>query len=217
MTDLMFPSVVSKDLIFCQVALGWNHILALTNDGQVYADGCWQGISLNVIQDPTMSLSHEKQGITPLIEESRLSSSDGSLQNTELCNSCERDQSPHWNPNHSRGMTELNAMKGESASKKWREIQPCAVVQESYAFRLHLLEPLKESRVSWVAAGAEHSSVALDDGTVLTWGWGEHGQLGLGTTRDQSLPQNVPLLPRTKELKYRIFCGSGFTYICMAA
>eukprot|EP00897_Mesotaenium_endlicherianum_P009884 jgi/Mesen1/8924/ME000548S08430 len=50
-------------------------------------------------------------------------------------------------------------------------------------------------RARCVAAGAEHSVAALDTGEVAAWGWGEHGQLGLGHTRCALAPQTVALPP----------------------
>lgn len=49
---------------------------------------------------------------------------------------------------------------------------------------------------------------------ILTWGWGEHGQLGLGDTHDQIDPQVVKLgnPAENKDKRYQIYCGSGFTY-----
>ncbi|KAJ6339451.1 hypothetical protein OIU77_007421 [Salix suchowensis] len=35
-------------------------------------------------------------------------------------------------------------------------------------------------KVVKIAAGAEHSALVTVDGAIKTWGWGEHGQLGLG-------------------------------------
>ncbi|OMO80867.1 Regulator of chromosome condensation, RCC1 [Corchorus capsularis] len=44
---------------------------------------------------------------------------------------------------------------------------------------------LEGMKVVQIAAGAEHSAVVTEDGVIKTWGWGEHGQLGLGSTCDQ--------------------------------
>ncbi|GJN17500.1 hypothetical protein PR202_gb04573 [Eleusine coracana subsp. coracana] len=44
-----------------------------------------------------------------------------------------------------------------------------------------------------IASGTEHSALVTYKGTVFTWGWGEHGQLGLGDTLDQVAPQRVNL------------------------
>lgn len=68
-------------------------------------------------------------------------------------------------------------------------------------------------KVMQIAAGAEHSAAVTENGEVKTWGWGEHGQLGLGNTNDQTSPELVSLGSidlRTKEIK--VYCGSGFTY-----
>lgn len=49
---------------------------------------------------------------------------------------------------------------------------------------------------------------------IKTWGWGEHGQLGLGNTCDQSSPRTVSLDDEVLQKDYtqRVYCGSGFTY-----
>ncbi|KAM7251300.1 hypothetical protein ACFE04_023183 [Oxalis oulophora] len=69
-------------------------------------------------------------------------------------------------------------------------------------------------KVVHIAAGAEHSALVTDKGAILTWGWGEHGQLGLGDTNDQINPQPVVLGREVlnKESKINVYCGSGFTY-----
>lgn len=60
--------------------------------------------------------------------------------------------------------------------------------------------------VSCVSAGSEHSAAVTSDGEVLTWGWGEHGQLGLGSMTDSWQPTVVEVPPCTN-----VACGSGFT------
>ncbi|KAL0421184.1 UNVERIFIED_CONTAM: Serine/threonine-protein kinase Nek8 [Sesamum latifolium] len=56
---------------------------------------------------------------------------------------------------------------------------------------------------------------ASDNGSVMTWGWGEHGQLGLGDTNDQAAPQVVSLAhkPAEKHPISRVYCGSGFSFV----
>ncbi|CAM6127813.1 unnamed protein product [Calypogeia fissa] len=70
---------------------------------------------------------------------------------------------------------------------------------------------LEENVVRWLSAGAEHSAVVLDDGRIMAWGWGEHGQLGLGTVEDQLWP-TVVSIPLEGQVRWRTFCGSGFTF-----
>ncbi|KAF8663889.1 hypothetical protein HU200_055227 [Digitaria exilis] len=60
-----------------------------------------------------------------------------------------------------------------------------------------------------IASGTEHSALLADKGSIFTWGWGEHGQLGLGDTSDQVVPQrvNIGFSPGS----HSVYCGSGFT------
>lgn len=49
----------------------------------------------------------------------------------------------------------------------------------------------------------------------MTWGWGEHGQLGLGDTNDHTAPQAVALARKFAHghATPRVYCGSGFTFV----
>ncbi|XP_031253249.1 ultraviolet-B receptor UVR8-like [Pistacia vera] len=51
---------------------------------------------------------------------------------------------------------------------------------------LEKVSGLDDAKVVQIAAGAEHSALVTDNGIIMTWGWGEHGQLGLGNTSDQT-------------------------------
>ncbi|KAK4763702.1 hypothetical protein SAY87_013140 [Trapa incisa] len=65
-----------------------------------------------------------------------------------------------------------------------------------------------------IAAGSEHSVLVTEDGSVKTWGWGEHGQLGLGDSGDHVLPQVVILDQDVAngQVKCKVYCGSGFSF-----
>ncbi|KDP21238.1 hypothetical protein JCGZ_21709 [Jatropha curcas] len=70
-------------------------------------------------------------------------------------------------------------------------------------------------KVVEIAAGAEHSAFLTVDGVIKTWGWGEHGQLGLGNTNDHTNPQtvNLGLEGQNQEVLFKVYCGSGFTFV----
>ncbi|XP_057443263.1 uncharacterized protein LOC130735198 [Lotus japonicus] len=52
-----------------------------------------------------------------------------------------------------------------------------------------------------------------ENGEVKTWGWGEHGQLGLGDTCDRISPDTVSLgYDLNEAASIRVYCGSGFTF-----
>ena len=62
-------------------------------------------------------------------------------------------------------------------------ISPLASVQN---------EELRLGDRSYIAAGAYHSLLVKEDGTVQAWGWNGAGQLGDGTTIDRWVPTGVP-------------------------
>ncbi|CAN4124399.1 unnamed protein product [Withania somnifera] len=143
--DVYRPLHVNADLYFSQVALGWNHSLVLTGDGEVYMLG-------------------------------------------------------RYNYNVPAG--------GQKANSRNHISEDEGVVQR--------VLDLDSTKVVQIGAGAEHSAVVTtDNGSVMTWGWGEHGQLGLGDTYDQTGPQVVSLCNEQskKPCVSRVYCGSGFTFV----
>ncbi|KAG8663251.1 ultraviolet-B receptor UVR8 isoform X2 [Manihot esculenta] len=86
---------------------------------------------------------------------------------------------------------------------------------DSTCAALNRVSGLDETEVVDIAAGAEHSALLTVDGAIKTWGWGEHGQLGLGSTSDQTSPQTVILGHQTQNQEdvLKVYCGSGFTFV----
>ncbi|KAJ0257754.1 hypothetical protein HA466_0085680 [Hirschfeldia incana] len=133
--DVRTPQCLPSSLSFREVALGWNHALLLTADGEVFKLG-------NTLNKHSEKLQDSSE---PLLEK----------------------------------------VPGFDGVK---------VVQ--------------------IAAGAEHSTAVTESGEVQTWGWGEHGQLGLGNTNDQNNPQLVSLCSTDQRTRgTKVYCGSGFTYV----
>ncbi|KAF7809182.1 ultraviolet-B receptor UVR8 isoform X1 [Senna tora] len=88
--------------------------------------------------------------------------------------------------------------------------QPSENLRETNMEKVPGLDGIK---ISDIAAGAEHSALVTENREIKTWGWGEHGQLGLGDTSDQMSPHTVSLGCELNETEsIRIFCGSGFTF-----
>lgn len=80
---------------------------------------------------------------------------------------------------------------------------------------MQIIPGLVNVKIVQVAAGAEHSAFITDNGSIMTSGWGEHGQLGLGNTNDQTEPQVVTLGRKfaLSRATPRVYCGSGFSFI----
>ncbi|CAI5480586.1 unnamed protein product [Closterium sp. Yama58-4] len=56
-----------------------------------------------------------------------------------------------------------------------------------------------------VAAGAEHTAAAAEDGRLYGWGWGRYGNLGLGDRLDRKLPEQVTAIE--SERIAQVACG----------
>lgn len=149
-SDVQRPKLIHSSFRVTEAALGWNHVLVLSDDGEVFMLG---GTHHGVLSDLEKTIPPK----------------------------------------------DLSAGSGEPVLEKVPSLDGVKVLQ--------------------IAAGAEHSALVTDDGAVKTWGWGEHGQLGLGTTSDQKYPQKVDLghdFPG-KDATLRVYCGSGFTYAIRSA
>ncbi|KAJ8441301.1 hypothetical protein Cgig2_024813 [Carnegiea gigantea] len=198
-SDVSVPEALASSLRFKQVAIGWNHALVLTVEGEVFMLG---GSHHGVLSKPNKA---------PLVCDS---SGNINKQHPRLCL-----------PDVEVPVISIPffgfSYPGEPILSK--------------------VAGLDGKRIVQIAAGSEHSATVTgkislsfypsiiellhiqlnnnlcvsssDDGQVCTWGWGEHGQLGLGDTSDQSLPRVVDLgnKPDSNLLTTRVYCGSGFT------
>ncbi len=59
-----------------------------------------------------------------------------------------------------------------------------------------VIKALRGTRVMAIAAGRYHSTVLTNEGNVLSFGWGWFGQLGHGDTERQLVPKVIAGLPR---------------------
>eukprot|EP01122_Echinamoeba_exundans_P014242 TRINITY_DN6404_c0_g1_i1.p1 TRINITY_DN6404_c0_g1~~TRINITY_DN6404_c0_g1_i1.p1 ORF type:complete len:412 (-),score=40.97 TRINITY_DN6404_c0_g1_i1:145-1380(-) len=73
------------------------------------------------------------------------------------------------------------------------------------------LAALKGRKIRLAAAGCDHSAVVTEDNELFTWGFGQHGALGLGNLQDQFSPQRVSL-PFEGQVE-DIYCGMDLTMV----
>ncbi|XP_070397381.1 uncharacterized protein [Dermacentor albipictus] len=71
----------------------------------------------------------------------------------------------------------------------------------------HLVDTLAGREVIKVAAGLYHSLAVTKDGSLFTWGWGVHGQLGHGGCADERQPREVASLVDHKVVDAYGGCG----------
>ncbi|PXF49731.1 putative E3 ubiquitin-protein ligase HERC1 [Gracilariopsis chorda] len=61
-----------------------------------------------------------------------------------------------------------------------------------------------------ITAGYHNNLVLTEDGEVWSWGWGAHGQLGLGDTKDRDIPTAIPEL--SHESVCFLSCGDRHSF-----
>nr|XP_037270909.1 uncharacterized protein LOC119163078 [Rhipicephalus microplus] len=71
----------------------------------------------------------------------------------------------------------------------------------------HLVDTLAGREVAKVATGLYHSLAVTKDGSLFTWGWGVHGQLGHGSCADERHPRPVASLADHKIIDAYGGCG----------
>ena len=72
------------------------------------------------------------------------------------------------------------------------------------------VQHLKSERALSVTAGYHNNLVLTEKGEVWSWGWGAHGQLGLGDTRDRDTPTVIEELSAERMLM--LSCGDRHSF-----
>ena len=73
-----------------------------------------------------------------------------------------------------------------------------------------LVTELCDVTIVSVSAGSYHSAAVDQTGKLWTWGWGVHGQLGLGEIEDEFLPRRV--LDREMSLEAVVKVEAGYAH-----
>ena len=160
-----------------QIHAGYEHSLALASDGTVYTWGRnnYGQLGKNDATDAHIPAAVRTLG-TPMAGKIIVQLAAGNSQSIALAS----DGTVYtwgWNQHGQLG-------NGTTMNSRI----PVAVVTAG--------TPLAGKVVSQIAAGNAHALAMTDDGTMYTWGWNQHGQLGNGTTgMDAKTPVAVSTAP----------------------
>ncbi|KAL2346200.1 hypothetical protein Fmac_000200 [Flemingia macrophylla] len=176
--DAHTPQCLNSTLNFTKIALGWNHALTMSGEGEVYMLG---GNHPGVLGDPQNTKSEKHLPFS--------------------MHSGDQKRQPKCRTNRLREFVKKDSNMTALEFEDFREAN------------LEKVPGLDGMKITDIASGAEHSFLFSEHGEIKTWGWGEHGQLGLGNTSDQISPVTVSLgYDLNEAASIRVFCGSGFTF-----
>jgi alpha-tubulin suppressor-like RCC1 family protein len=204
--DQVKPAVIRRleDCVVVQLAAGWEHSLALTDEGRMYSWGCGYKDSRRGVIPPVLGLGHNEFRLVPelissvetvkvvkiacgwdhclaLDDKGRVLSW-GSGQNGKLGMGSEDNVSiPCYIPllGGDAEEEELEQLKSKNSLSEDEEKKKAAAAAAAAVVVVHL------------AAGCEHTAVLTATGELFTWGHGDGGRLGQGTNAQCFVPSKV--------------------------
>ncbi|KAI1904113.1 hypothetical protein AGOR_G00002350 [Albula goreensis] len=76
-----------------------------------------------------------------------------------------------------------------------------------------LLDLPQEAEVTSISCGSRHTAALTCTGDLYTWGWGEYGQLGQGTTHSSDSPTRVEFFAERGLRVIEVVCGPWNTFV----
>ncbi|XP_048837935.1 serine/threonine-protein kinase Nek8 isoform X1 [Brienomyrus brachyistius] len=194
--DVAQPKIVEALLGYelVQVSCGASHVLAVTNEREVFAWGRGDNGRLGLNSQDSFS-SPQQVCMPEAFEPQRvLCGVDCSIvvgvRHTILaCGS---------NRFNKLGLDQIGGAEEPPPSDQVEEVHTFSPVQSA---------PLNREKIVYIDIGTAHSAVVTETGRCLTFGSNQHGQLGCGTRRSSRVPY---LLPELQGITMAA-CGDAFT------
>ncbi|KAJ1408124.1 regulator of chromosome condensation 1/beta-lactamase-inhibitor protein II, partial [Ochromonadaceae sp. CCMP2298] len=172
--DSSKPQLVRKleDVVVTRLAAGWEHSLALTDEGRMYSWGCGYKDSRRGVIPPVLGLGHNECRMTP----EPLTSIDSVKIIDIAC-----------------GWDHCLALDDKGRVLSWGSGQngKLGLGNEDNISIPCYIPTLEDHTVVTLSAGCEHTAVITSKGQVFSWGHGEGGRLGQGNNLQSLVPQLV--------------------------
>ncbi|XP_066491696.1 serine/threonine-protein kinase Nek8 [Tiliqua scincoides] len=198
--DVSQPKIVEALLGYeiTQVACGASHVLAVSNEGEVFAWGRGDNGRLglgtqeshNSPQQVPIPLDYEAQKVLCGIDSSMILTAKNQIL---ACGS---------NRHNKLGLDRIFSQEEPLAEDQ---------VEEALIFSCAQSAPLSKEAILWADIGTAHSAAVTDSGQCYTIGSNQHGQLGPISCRASRVPYLVEGLQSMKVTM--VGCGDAFTVV----
>ncbi|XP_047017451.2 serine/threonine-protein kinase Nek8 isoform X2 [Ictalurus punctatus] len=194
--DITQPKIVEALLGYelVQVSCGASHVLAVTNEREVFSWGRGDNGRLglgtqdthNAPQQVNIPVDFEAQRVLCGVDCSMIMSTQHQIL------AC--------------GSNRFNKLGLDTISKT-EEPPSCCQVEEVHTFQPVQSSPLNVEKILYIDIGTAHSASVTEKGQCFTFGSNQHGQLGCSSRRNSRVPFRVPGLQGIT----MVACGDAFT------
>jgi alpha-tubulin suppressor-like RCC1 family protein len=186
------PQMIRKldDKVIVQISAGWEHSLALTQEGRMYSWGSGYKDTRRGVIPPVLGLGHSENRPSPELIASVESVKIASIAcGWDHCLAVdEKGKVLSWGSGQ-------NGKLGHSTEENVSI--PCYIAAfsddaETPEGEAVTVVPLRKGiKVVHLAGGCEHTAALTSDGEVYTWGHGDGGRLGHGNNAQCFIPTKV--------------------------
>jgi alpha-tubulin suppressor-like RCC1 family protein len=172
------------------VRAGWGHMLALTRDGHVYSWGSNKHGQCGVGHHNTL-FAPTKLNFAPLTNIKQIA----------------------CGQSHSLALSDDNQLYIWGSHKDAKLALPDVSEDQYQPVSMNkYYRQFDNEKIVQIAAGCDHSAVLTEKGHVYTWGFGQHGALGLGYLENPSSPQRMRFEHAVGKIT-QLQCSADLTFL----
>ena len=205
--DELLRPVVNKTLQgerIVQLVAGWEHSIALTDNGAVYGWGSGYKDNRRGVVPPVLGLGDNEGRNVP-----------ERLKSLDFANSADEKERTTRIVRLACGWDHCLALDNKGLVRSWGSGQNGKLGRgnEESVSAPSVIVALEGLKIISISAGCEHSAAITDSGLLYTWGHGDGGRLGHGDNNQCTLPVPVQAMTLMHVRPTDVHCGDKFTVV----
>ena len=203
--DELLRPVTNKTLLgerVVQLVAGWEHSIALTENGSVYGWGSGYKDNRRGVVPPVLGLGDNEGRNVP-----------ERLKSLDFTNSADEKERTTRIVRLACGWDHCLALDNKGLVRSWGSGQNGKLGRgnEESVSAPSVIVALEGLKIISISAGCEHSAAITDTGLLYTWGHGDGGRLGHGDNNQCTLPVQVQAMTLMHVRPTDVHCGDKFT------